>query len=130
MIVIDASAALEWLLRTRGGETVERMILGAASSLHAPHLIDVEVAHVLRRRAMRGEMDAGRAREALDDFAELPLRRHEHTDLLARAWSMRANLSAYDAIYVALAEAIDATLLTCDKRLAAAAAGRLEIWTP
>ena len=92
----------------------------ANETLHAPHLIDIEVAHVLRRYASAGDMSAERGREALEDLADLSLRRYPHEVLLPRVWELRANLSAYDAIYVALAEALDAPLFTRDRRLAGA----------
>ncbi len=121
MIVVDASVALELLLRTPAASAVERRLFGANETLHAPHLIDIEVAHVLRRYALAGEMSGERGREALEDLADLSLRRYPHEVLLPRAWELRANLTAYDAIYVALAEALDAPLLTRDRRLAGAA---------
>jgi len=96
-------------------------------ALHAPHLLDVEVAHVIRRYAASGDIDNGRGRTALVDMADYPLVRHPHDFLLARVWELRNNLTAYDAVYVALAEALDAPLLTRDRRLAAAAGHRAEI---
>ena len=127
MIVVDASAVLELLLRTPAAEAVERRLFGARERLHAPHLLDVEVAHVLRRYSLAGEMPADRGRAALDYLADLSLRRHPHEVLLPRVWALRANLSAYDAVYVALAEALDAPLVTRDRRLAGAAGPRARI---
>jgi predicted nucleic acid-binding protein len=121
MIVVDASALLEALLRTPAAKAVERWLLRPRQTLHAPHLIDVEVAQVIRRYAANGEIDSGRGRAALIDLADLPLRRYPHDFLLPRVWDLRNNLTAYDAVYVALAEALDAPLLTRDRRLAAAA---------
>ena len=86
--------------------------------LHAPHLLDVEVAQVLRRLERAGAVGERRAGEALDDLRALRLVRHEHLPLLTRAWALRHNLSAYDALYVALAEGLGAPLLTLDRRLA------------
>ncbi len=120
MIVVDASALLESLLRKPAAEAVERRLFGAGHTLHAPHLVDVEVAHVLRRYASAGEIDRERGREALADLADFPLRRYAHDFLLPRVWELRNNLTAYDAVYVALAEALDAPLLTRDQRIAAA----------
>lgn len=91
-----------------------------AQTLHAPHLLDVEVAQVIRRHAANREIDAERGRMALADLADFPLRRYPHDFLLPRVWELRNNLTAYDAIYVALAEVLDAPLLTHDKRLATA----------
>jgi predicted nucleic acid-binding protein len=121
MIVVDASALLEALLRTPAAEAVERWLFDARQTLHAPHLLDVEVAQVMRRYTASGAIDAERGRTALADLADLPLRRYPHDFLLPRVWELRNNLTAYDAVYVALAEALDAPLLTRDQRLATAA---------
>jgi predicted nucleic acid-binding protein len=88
--------------------------------LHAPHLLDVEVAQVLRRHEARGKLDATRARAALGILRQMPIVRHGHTQLVARAWSLRRNLTAYDAVYVALTELLDGIFVTRDRRLAAA----------
>ena len=119
MIVVDASALLEVLLRTPAAEAVEDRLFAPGETLHAPHLLDVEAAQVIRRYAANGEIDGERGRLALDDLADFPLRRYPHDFLLRRIWSLRNNLTAYDAAYVALAEALDAPLLTRDRRLAA-----------
>ncbi len=121
MIVIDASAVLELLLRTPAARAVERRLFAPGETLHAPHLLDVEAAQVLRRYAAGGEIGEERGRAALADLADFPLRRHAHDFLLPRVWALRNNLTAYDAVYVALAEALGAVLLTRDQRLAAAA---------
>ena len=118
MIVVDASAALEALLRTPAASVVERRLFDPLETLHAPYLLDVEVAQVVRRYAANGDIDDERGREALADLMDFPLRRYPHDFLLPRVWDLRNNLTAYDAVYVALAEALDATLLTRDKRLA------------
>ena len=121
MIVLDASAVLELLLRgASAGATAER-VLRSAGSLHAPHLLDVEVVQVLRRYSRAGSLAGGRAAEALADLAALRIERHSHEWLLPRVWELRHHLTAYDAAYVALAEALDAPLLTRDRRIAAAA---------
>ncbi len=121
MIVVDASALLEVLLRTSAAEAVEARLFGEPrQTLHAPHLLDVEVAQVLRRYAAMGEIDAHRGHEALTDLADFPIRRYPHDFLLVRVWNLRSNFTAYDAVYVALAEALDGRLLTTDQRLAAA----------
>ena len=100
------------------GVAVEERLFEPEETLHAPHLLDVEVAQVLRRYALAGEVAAERCRAALDDLAGLPLTRYPHDFLMSRVWDLRANLSAYDAVYVALAGALDAPLLTRDQRLA------------
>lgn len=116
-VVLDASAVLEVLLQTAAGAPLAERLLGPDSSLHAPHLMDVEVAQVLRRYVARDEIDPQRARQALEDLADLPVQRYRHDDLLPRVWELRENLTAYDAVYVALAEALEATLLTRDGRI-------------
>jgi predicted nucleic acid-binding protein len=121
MIVVDASALLEALLRTPAARAVEERLFEPQQTLHAPHLLDIEVAQVIRRYAAKGEIDSERGREALADLADFPFRRYPHDFLLPRVWDLRNNLTAYDAVYVALAEALDAPLLTRDQRLAAAA---------
>ena len=127
MIVVDASALLEALLRTPAADSVEDRLFAPGQTLHAPHLLDVEVAQVIRRYAANGEIDGERGRMALADLADFPLRRYPHDFLLPRIWDLRSNLTAYDAAYVALAEALDAPLLTRDRRLAAAAGHRAQI---
>ncbi len=129
MIVLDASAAIELLLSTELGKVIARRLEDAEMGLHAPHLIDVEVAQALRRYVREGEIDSFQAETALTELRSLDLARHAHEPLLDRVWTLRDNLTAYDAVYVALAEAIDARLLTCDGRLARTpvAAGRVEL---
>jgi predicted nucleic acid-binding protein len=121
LIVVDASALIEVLLRTPAARAVENRLFAQGQTLHAPHLLDVEVTQVIRRYAAKGEIDGERGREALTDLSDLPLQRYPHSFLLPRVWDLRNNLTAYDAVYVALAEVLDATLLTRDQRLAAAA---------
>jgi predicted nucleic acid-binding protein len=121
MIVVDASAMLEALLRTPAAKAVEKWLFDPRQTLHAPHLLDIEVAQVIRRYSANGEIDSERGRAALADLADFPLHRYPHDFLLPRIWDLRNNLTACDAAYVALAEALDAPLLTCDRRLAAAA---------
>ena len=120
MIVVDASAVVEVLLHRPSGERVANRILDPLVVLHAPHLIDLEVAQVLRRYQAAGEMSAQRARQALLAFVQFPLERHPHWPFLDRIWELRRNVTAYDAAYVALAEALEAPLLTCDSALARA----------
>jgi predicted nucleic acid-binding protein len=117
VIVVDASAITEFLLQTPLGTRVEQRLFRADEELHAPHLLDVEVVQALRCLVRTGDVLSARAEEALDDLATLAIRRHSHFDLLSRVWELRDNLTAYDAIYVVLAEATDAILVTCDARL-------------
>jgi len=117
-VVVDASAIVELLLRTQKGQRLERRLLAAGRMLNAPHLIDVEVAQVMRRYVRLGDIDQARARVNLDLLAALPLQRHAHGFLMNRAWELRDNFTAYDAMYLALAEALGLPLVTCDAKLA------------
>jgi predicted nucleic acid-binding protein len=129
VIVLDASALVELLLGTRPGRTIGARIADPELGLHVPHLADVEVAQALRRYVRDGDLEPAAAAEALEELRSLDLERHSHEPLLERVWALRGNLTAYDAVYVALAEALDTTLLTCDGRLARApgVAGRVEL---
>lgn len=118
MIVLDASAAIEWLLQSPAGTRIAKRIFSLSQSLHAPQLLDVEVAQVLRRYVRKKTISEQRGGEALEDLGDLPLNRYPHDLLLPRAWELRATLTAYDAVYVALAELLDAPLLTCAKKIA------------
>jgi len=127
MIVVDASAAIEVLLRTRLAKVIERRLLDPREALHAPHLIDLEIAHVLRRHCAARKLTEQEAREALAVFLGLPVERHPHEPFLLRIWELRHNLSAYDAAYIALAEALHAPLVTCDRALASATGHRARL---
>jgi predicted nucleic acid-binding protein len=127
VIVVDASAVVELLLVTTRGIAVRARIARPEESLHAPHLLDVEVAQVLRRYHLAGDLGTGRARQALADLADLPVIRYPHDVLLPRVWELRRNVTAYDAVYVALAEVLEAPLLTCDRRLRAAPGHRARV---
>jgi predicted nucleic acid-binding protein len=121
VIVLDASVVLELMLRSTAARAIEARIFRPRETLHVPHLLDVEVAHVLRRYVSRGELDAERGRQSLELLGVMPLRRYAHQALLPRMWQLRQNLTAPDSAYVALAESLGAVLLTRDERLVASA---------
>jgi predicted nucleic acid-binding protein len=120
MIVLDASAAIDWLLQTSAGQHIEKRIYSGSETLHTPHLLDLEVTQVLRRLALQGVISAHRADEAVRDLLDLRITRYPHQVLLPRIWQLRHNLSAYDAAYIVLAEKLRAPLVTRDARLASA----------
>jgi predicted nucleic acid-binding protein len=116
MIVLDASAVVD-LLASADRETalVERVRVDG--DLHAPHLVDIEVAQALRRLAASGSLSSDRATDALGDAALLPIVRYPHLALVERAWELRHTLGIYDGVYVALAEMLEVPLVTCDARI-------------
>lgn len=130
MVVIDASAVAE-LLFNRPVAARLRERLSGESELHAPHLIDLEVMQVLRRALRRGALTEAGAADALKDFKELRLTRYPHIPFLDRIWDLRANVTAYDAAYLVLAEVLDAPLVTTDGRLSRAPGLRaaVEVWS-
>jgi len=119
VIVLDASAAIEYLLGTPPGARVAQRI-GEDETVHAPHLLDLEVAQVLRRLVRGGELAGRRAEQAIAGLRDFAIFRYGHEGLLTRVWALRGSLTAYDAAYVALAESLGAPLLTRDARLARA----------
>ena len=127
MIVLDASAAVDWFLQTPAGRKIEERLYSRNESLHAPHLIDLEVAQVLRRLVREGIVSARRGDEVMQDLGDSRISRYPHILLLARIWQLRDNLTAYDAAYVVLAEKLGATLITRDSRLAAASSHTAKI---
>ncbi len=130
LIVLDASAAVEFLLDLPAGAAVAARVNVAGETMHAPHLLDAEVTHALGRYALRGEITPRRGREALEDLASLRVRRYSHVRLVPRMWELRAKFSSYDAAYVAVADALAAPLLTTDRALTRAPGHRARIELP
>ena len=120
MIVLDISAAVDWLLQTPAGQRIEQRIYANQNTLHSVHLIDVEFVQVLRRLVREGTLSPKRAQEAIEDLAALRITRYAPVLLVQRIWRLRQNLSAHDAAYVALAEELHAPLITRDQRIAGA----------
>jgi predicted nucleic acid-binding protein len=127
VIVLDASAAIDWLLQTAAGQQIESRIYERGESLHAPHLLDLEVAQVLRRLVREGAVSAPRADQAIEDLLDLRVTRYPHFIFLPHIWRLRDNFSTYDAAYIALAGKLRATLITRDGRLASASARLVRI---
>lgn len=128
MIVLDASAAIEVVLQSPAAAAVEARLFRSGETLHVPHLIDLEVAQVLRRYLLKKQIDLPRSRAALADWLAFPVSRYPHDALLPRVWDLRDNFTAYDAAYIALAEALGAPLVTRDTRLGTAGHGaRIEV---
>jgi predicted nucleic acid-binding protein len=122
VIVLHASAAIDWLLQTAVGKQIEERIYSRGESLHAPHLLDLEIAQVMRRFVREGAVSAPRADQAIQDLLDLRVTRYPHFVFLSHIWRLRDNFSVYDAAYVALTEKLGATLITRDARLASASA--------
>jgi predicted nucleic acid-binding protein len=127
MPVVDASVLTEYLGDAERAEPARRRLVADRSSLWAPHLVDAEVGHALRRGVRRGEIGAAAAQVAMEDLIAMPLRRVRHRELVPRAWELRGNVSFYDALYVALAELLEHPLVTFDGRLARASGIRAEV---
>ena len=117
MIVIDASSAIEWLLNTAAGKRLSLRLRDETEIVHVPHLIDLEIAQTLRRYVLKKSVDARQGSLALKHWRDFDVERHSHEPLLRRIWQLRANVSAYDAVYVALAESLATHLITSDRRL-------------
>jgi predicted nucleic acid-binding protein len=127
MIVLDASAAVDWLLQTPAGQRIEQRIYARSETLHTVHLLDVEFAQVLRRLVREKTLAVKRAEEAIEDLSALRMTRYAPALLLKPIWRHRQNLSAYDAAYIALAEELKASLITRDRRIAAAPGHRAAV---
>jgi predicted nucleic acid-binding protein len=126
VIVVDASAVVDLVVHEPPDPALTARLRDDAD-LHAPHLLDVEVTHALRRLVATGALSSDRASDARLDAADLLILRYPHAALLERAWELRDNLSVYDGVYVALAELLEAPLVTCDARLADAPGHHAEI---
>jgi predicted nucleic acid-binding protein len=123
VLVVDTSAVIGALV----GRPPDRQLLdrlGVDGDLCAPHLLDIELLHVLRRLVIGGQLSEDRAADARDDFADLAVARYDHVALADRTWELRHDLTAYDATFVALAELLGVPLVTCDPRLADAPGNR------
>lgn len=119
MLVVDTSAVLAALAnRTPDAALVQR--LADDGDLHAPHLIGIEILHALRGLVRGGKLSTDRADDVRTDVAAVAITRYGHEPLADRVWALRDNLTAYDAVFVALSEALEVPLITCDARLAAA----------
>ncbi|MGH2733312.1 MAG: type II toxin-antitoxin system VapC family toxin [Actinomycetota bacterium] len=121
MIVVDASVLVNAIADDGPDGDRSRARLGEASSLHAPHLVDLEVLSVLRRRAASLDLDARRLVFCLEDLGDLPITRYPHLPFAERIWNLRHNLTPYDAAYVALAETLECVMVTADASLSRAA---------
>ena len=130
VIVVDASAILEILLNRPAASGLADRILDPSEVICAPHLLDAEVLQVLRRYARTREISAERAALALSDHLDLPIARYPHDLLVVRAWEIRDNFTAYDALYVCLAEALAVPLITADAALARAAGRLIQVIRP
>ena len=120
MPVLDASVLVVYLAGGELADAAREALLADPRATWAPHLVDAEIGHALRRTVLAGELSDSDARAALDDLADLPIRRAGHRGILGRAWELRSNLTFYDGLYVALAERLELPLLTLDARLARA----------
>jgi predicted nucleic acid-binding protein len=129
-MVLDASAAFDYLLDAGPNGNWVRELVGGEAELAAPHLIDLELVSALRRRVLRRELTLPRARDALSDFTDVALIRYPATEFLPSIWAMRASLNPYDAAYVVLSEALGVPLLTTDESLSRSHGHRAEIIAP
>jgi predicted nucleic acid-binding protein len=118
MIVADASVILEVLLNTAIGAEVDKQLFAPGQTIQIPYLTDLEVLQVLRRYSRTTIISDIRAKEAIQDYTDMPLNRYPHSVLMPRIWELRHNFTAYDAAYIALAEALDSPLMTCDRAFA------------
>ena len=119
-MVLDASGAIELLLNTAAGKRLSARLADESEAVHAPHLIDMEIAQVLRRYVRHGMLSERTGALALERWRSLDVERYSHEPFLGRVWQLRDNLTAYDAVYIALAEALSTVLVTGDRKLVGA----------
>ena len=129
MIVLDASIVVELLTNGLLADAIGHELAGRDDSLIVPHLIDVEVMSALRRMMAGQRIDSHRVGELLAALAALPAERYSHTPLVGRIWELRHNFTAYDAVYIALAEATESVLYTCDEKLRTGHHARVALFT-
>lgn len=127
MIIVDASVVVEFLFGTPLGIAVGQRIADPSEEVASPCLLDIEVAHVVRRWSLTGAIGEERSAKAMEHLASLNTRRWPHEPLLPRIWALRHNLTAYDAAYVALAESLGGVLLTCDRSLVGVPGANCEV---
>jgi predicted nucleic acid-binding protein len=127
VIVLDASALVELLLRSDRGRRIQRVLQEPAQTVHAPHHVDLEVASALRRLTQDALLAEPAAAQALGAVAGMDIQRYPHTDLLPRIWTLRHNATIYDAAYLVLAEVLAAPLVTCDSALVNVPGCRAEV---
>ncbi len=125
MAVLDTSAAITGLVTGKNQALVETIAL--QHEFQSPYLIEVEYLHVLRRLAYQGDITSPLARRAIEEFTELPITMYAHTPLFERMWQHRKQISAYDAAFLSLAESLEVPLITCDRKLARASDGLIEV---
>ena len=130
MIVLDASVVVELLTNRDMSDDIRMELAGSDGSILVPHLIDVEAVSALRRLTRGQRIDGHRSAEFLAALAALPAERYAHAPLIERIWELRQNFTAYDATYIALAEATDSVLYTCDEKLRSGHRARVVIFTP
>jgi predicted nucleic acid-binding protein len=129
MIVLDASIVVEILNNGAMADSIRNELARRDESFIAPHLIDVEVVSAIRRLVVGQRIDAHRSGQFLAGLAALPAERYAHTPLIGRVWELRHNFTAYDAMYIALAEATDSVLYTCDEKLRRGHRARVVLFT-
>jgi predicted nucleic acid-binding protein len=130
VIVLDSSAAIDYLLAYEPNASWVEEHLRVDPDLHVPHLFDIEIVGAVRRKVLFGDLSQARGKQAVLDVVDLDVTRYPHTPFLARIWELRRNLTAYDAPYVALAEALGVPLVTTDRSLAGAPGPRVPIVFP